>query len=121
MDPADIRAAVERILPVRKDIRTFNTSPIDLMAIPRDAPHPGNAHASINAMMDPAVVAPISNEAFYISANTAALPMMSRSLTDNPVVNVPDEVKRTLRAKPVLSKKVQRELTQALARFKAGR
>jgi len=168
MDPADIRAAVERILPVRKDIRTFNTAPIDLMAkgslcaammfsgdaliaarraaeshtavrlrylipkpgammsidvmaIPRDAPHPGNAHAWINAMMDPAVVAPISNETFYISANTAALPLMSKALTDNPVVNVPDEVKRTLRAKPVLSKEVQRELTQALARFKAAK
>ncbi|MBI5719617.1 MAG: polyamine ABC transporter substrate-binding protein [Burkholderiales bacterium] len=168
MDPADIRAAVERIAPARRHVRTFNTAPIDLMAkgslcvammfsgdamiaarraadshtpvtlryliprpgammsvdvmaIPRDAPHPANAHAWINAMLDPKVVAPISNETFYISANRAALPLMSRALVDDPVINVPDAVKRTLHAKPVLSKEVQRELTQALARFKAAR
>jgi hypothetical protein len=71
--------------------------------------------------MDPAVVAPISNETFYISANRGALPLMTQALTANPVIHVPDEVKRTLRPKPVLAKDVQRELTQALARFKAGR
>jgi putrescine transport system substrate-binding protein len=168
MEAQDIRAAVDRILPVRKDIRTFNTAPIDLMAkgslcvammfsgdamiaarranesntgvrlryiipkpgammsvdvmaIPRDAPHPGNAHAWINAMMDPATVARISNETFYISANKAALALTSRALTDNPMINVPDAVKQTLRAKPVLTKEVQRELTQGLARFKVGK
>jgi spermidine/putrescine-binding protein len=164
----DIRAAVERIRAVRRDIRTFNNSPIDLMAkgslcvammfsgdariaahraaesatgvklrylipkpgammsvdvmaIPRDAPHPANAHAWINAMLDPAVVAQISNETYYLSANTAALALTSKTLTDDPTINVPDQVKRTLRAKPVLDKAVQREMTQGLARFKAAK
>jgi spermidine/putrescine-binding protein len=168
MAPADIRSSVQRLLPVRKDIRTFNTAPIDLMAkgslcvammfsgdaliaarrasdahtpvrlrylipqpgammsvdvmaIPRDAPHPGNAHAWINAMMEPATVAQISNETFYLSANRAALPLTTKTLADDPLVNVPAAVKRTLRAKPVLTQEVQRELTQALARFKAAR
>jgi putrescine transport system substrate-binding protein len=94
---------------------------VDVMAIPRDAPHPGNAHAWINAMMDPATVARISNETFYLSANVAALPLMDQTLTGNPVINVPDAVKHTLHAKPVLGKEVQRDLTQALARFKVGR
>ncbi|ATE62184.1 polyamine ABC transporter substrate-binding protein [Thauera sinica] len=168
MDPADIRAAIDRLMPVRKYIRTFITAPIDqmakgslcaammfsgdamiaarraaesgtgariryfiprpgammsidVMAIPRDASHVGNAHAWINAMLDPAVIARISNETFYISANRAALPLMSRTLTEDPMINVPDEVKRTLRAKPVLGKDVQREMTQALGRFKSAR
>ena len=43
------------------------------------------------------------------------------TLRDDPVINVPEAVKRTLRAKPVLGKDVQRELTQALNRFKAAR
>lgn len=94
---------------------------VDVMAIPRDAPHPRNAHRWIDAMMDPATVAQISNETFYISANTAALALTAPALKDDPVINVPDEVKRTLRAKPVLSKEVQRELTQGLNRFKAAR
>jgi putrescine transport system substrate-binding protein len=168
MQAQDIRAAVDRILPVRRDVRTFNTAPIDLMAkgslcvammfsgdamiaarratesntgvqlryiipkpgammsvdvmaIPRDARHPDNAHVWINTMLDPAVAARISNETFYLSANQAALALTSKELTGNPMINVPDDVKRTLRAKPVLTKEVQRELTLGLARFKVGK
>ncbi|BAL22602.1 extracellular solute-binding protein family 1 [Azoarcus sp. KH32C] len=168
MDTADIRAAVERILPVRKDIRVFNSSPIDLMAkgsvcvammfsgdaliaarraaeshtganvrylipeqgammsvdvmaIPKDASHVDNAHAWINAMMDPKVIAEISNETFYISANRAALPLMSKEITGNPAINVPDDVKARLHPKPVLTKEVQREMTLALNRFKTSK
>ncbi len=168
MDPAEIKATVARILPVRRDIRTFNTAPIDqmakgslcaammfsgdtsiaarraaesgtgvklrylipdtgammsidVMAIPRDAPHPENALKWINAMMDPKVIAGISNETYYISANDAALPLTSKALTDNPVINVPAALKSRLHPKPVLTKEVQRDLTQALSRFKVGR
>ena len=167
MAPADIRAAVEQIRPARKNVRTFNSSPIDLvakgsvcvammfsgdamiagdrakesntgvkvqyiiprtgammsvdvMAIPKDAQHVANAHAWINAMMDPKVISKISNETFYISANTAALPLMSKSLTDNPMINVPADLKAVLHPKPVLTKDVQRELTRALSRFKTA-
>ncbi|WP_018989362.1 polyamine ABC transporter substrate-binding protein [Aromatoleum toluclasticum] len=168
MDPADIRAAVERIRPVRGDIRVFNSSPIDqmakgslcvammfsgdaliaarraaeshtganvrylipkvgammsvdVMAIPRDAPHVANAHAWINAMLDPRVVARISNETYYLSANKAALPLTAAEITGNPAINVPEALKLRLHAKPVLTKEVQRELTQALNRFKTAK
>lgn len=168
MDPADIRAAVERIRPVRGDIRVFNSSPIDqmakgslcvammfsgdaliaarrateshtganvrylipkvgammsvdVMAIPRDAPHVANAHAWINAMLDPRVVARISNETYYLSANKAALPLTAAEITGNPAINVPEALKLHLHAKPVLTKEVQRELTQALNRFKTAK
>ena len=94
---------------------------VDVMAIPRDAPHPLNAHRWIDAMMDPATVARISNETFYFSANADALPLTSRALTDDPAINPSASVRDRLRPKPVLDKDVQRELTQALARFKAGR
>ena len=93
---------------------------VDVMAIPKDAQHVANAHAWINAMMDPKVISKISNETFYISANTAALPLMSKSLTDNPMINVPADLKAVLHPKPVLTKDVQRELTRALSRFKTA-
>lgn len=93
---------------------------VDVMAIPRDAPHPGHAHRWIDAMMDPATVARISNETFYFSANIDALALTSRALVDDPAINPPPAVRQRLRPKPVLEKDVQRELTQALARFKAG-
>lgn len=167
MDPAQVDAAVARILPVRRYIRTFNSSPIDqmakgslcaammfsgdtmiaakraaesrsgvklrylipdagammsidVMAIPRDAPHPGNALKWINAMMDPAVIAEISNQTYYLSANLGALALTSKALTDNPVINVPAAARRRLHPKPVLTQAVQRDLTRALSRFKSG-
>ena len=165
MDAATIRTATEHLRPVRGDIRSFNTSPIeqmakgslcvammfsgdariaahraagtnvqlryliprsgammsvDVMAIPRDAPHPDQAHVWIDAMLDPVTVAQISNETFYLSANRDALALTSSALTADPMINLPDAVKRRLHAKPVLSREVQRELTQALARFKAA-
>lgn len=168
MAPADIKAAIDKIKPARKSIRTFNSSPIDLMAkgslcaammfsgdahiamnkaqesksganikyiipkmgammsidvmaVPKDAGHPGNAHAWINAMMDPKVVAAISNETFYISANKQALPLMDKKLTDDPTINVPDAMKQKLHAKPVLSKEVQRDMSTAFNQFKTAK
>lgn len=166
MDADSIRAALEHLRPVRADIRSFNTSPIeqmakgslcvammfsgdariaaqrasatgvqlryliprsgammsvDVMAIPRDAPHPHNAHLWIEAMLDPATVAQVSNETFYLSANRSALALTSTALTADPTLNVPVADRRRLHAKPVLSREAQRELTQALARFKASR
>lgn len=93
---------------------------VDVMAIPRDAPHPAHAHRWIDAMMDPATIARISNETFYFSANADALPLTSRALTDDPAINPGAAVREKLRPKPVLDQHTQRELTQALARFKAG-
>ena len=101
--------------------RTGAMMSIDVMAIPKDAQHVGNAHAWINTMMDPQVISKISNETFYISANTAALPMMDKALTDNPMINVPDDLKAVLHPKPVLTQVVQRELTRALSRFKTAK
>ena len=72
-------------------------------------------------MLDPATIAQISNETFYLSANRAALPLMSKALTDDPMINVPDDLKRRLHPKPVLAKDVQRDMTQALGRFKSAR
>jgi spermidine/putrescine-binding protein len=94
---------------------------IDVMAIPRDAMHRENAHLWIDTMLEPRVVAEISNETFFLSANKAALPLVSKELADDPMINVSDAVKRVLHPKPVLTKETQRELTQALARFKTAK
>ena len=48
----------------------------DMLAIPADAKHPHNAHAFLNYLMRPEVMAPITNYVAYASANEAALPMV---------------------------------------------
>ena len=56
---------------------------IDMMAIPKDAPHPGNALAFIDYVLRPPVIAAISNTVAYANPNTAgdARSSMRRSAT----------------------------------------
>ena len=46
------------------------------MAIPADAPHPDNAHAFLNYLMEPEVIAKVSNKIGYANGNLASLPYL---------------------------------------------
>lgn len=41
----------------------------DVMAVPTDAPHPNNAHAFINFLLDPAIAAENSNAIHFPNGN----------------------------------------------------
>ncbi len=45
----------------------------DFLAIPVDAPHPENAHKFINYILEPEIVAAITNYVFYANPNLPAL------------------------------------------------
>ncbi|MFM7225793.1 MAG: PotD/PotF family extracellular solute-binding protein [Actinomycetota bacterium] len=64
----------------------------DVMAIPTDAPHPDNAHAFMNYILEPEVGAALSNYVQYGSPNRAALPFIDRELVDNPLIYPPPEI-----------------------------
>src|SRR5690606_23241125 len=49
---------------------------IDVVAIPKDARHPGNAHAFIDYLMQPEVIAAITDSVAYANANLAATPLI---------------------------------------------
>jgi putrescine transport system substrate-binding protein len=61
----------------------------DMLAIPKDAPHPENAHLFINYLMDPAVIADISNHIGFANANTAATPLLDPAIAADPVIFPP--------------------------------
>src|ERR1700677_1122902 len=63
----------------------------DMLAIPKDAPHPDSAYAFMNYMMTPAVIADISNFKRYANGNAAAQPLVSASVNDDPGVDAPVE------------------------------
>lgn len=54
---------------------------VDTFAIPKDAPHPDNAHRFLDFMMRPEVMAEISNELFYPNALPASRPLLDGALT----------------------------------------
>lgn len=68
----------------------------DVMAIPKDAPNPAGAHAFIAHILDPKVVAAVSNFVFYANPNPAAMQYLTPELRDDPGVYPPTEVKKHL-------------------------
>ncbi|MGH8104880.1 MAG: extracellular solute-binding protein, partial [Arenimonas sp.] len=67
----------------------------DMMAIPKTAKHPKNAHLFLNYLMRPDVIAEISNYKFYLNANTASTPLLNKDITEDPMVNPSTEIINT--------------------------
>lgn len=57
----------------------------DMMAIPKDAPHPEAALKWINFIEDPKTSAAITNEVFYPTANRASLPLVQPEIAKDPI------------------------------------
>lgn len=80
----------------------------DMLAIPKDAKHPDNAHKFIDFLMRPAVIAEISNYVAYASGNAASLELVDEEVRDNPGVYPPPEVMEKLYPLKVLPPEVDR-------------
>jgi putrescine transport system substrate-binding protein len=91
------------------------------MMIPSDAPHPGNAHAFINYLMEPKVIAAISNEVAYANANRAATELVDESVRNDPGVYPSEETKQRLVTIQVVPNKVQRTKVRTWTRIKTGK
>lgn len=68
----------------------------DLVAIPVDAPHPENAHRFIDYLLEPTVIAEISNTVGQANGNAASLPYVAESVRDDPTIYPSEEVYRRL-------------------------
>jgi spermidine/putrescine transport system substrate-binding protein len=64
---------------------------VDLLVIPKDAPHAANAHRFIDHVLDAEAGAALSNAVRYGSPNAAAKPLIDEELLNDPVVYPPDE------------------------------
>jgi len=92
----------------------------DMLAIPKDAKHPDNAHKFINYLLRPDVMAGISNYVQYASANKASLATVDKTLLDNPAVYPPEETKKKLFSLAVLPPDVDRLFTRIWTTLKTG-
>ena len=123
----DMLQARDRADEANNDVHIAYTVPkegavlwIDLMMIPSDAPHPDNAHAFINYMMEPKVIAAISNEVAYANANRAATELVDESVRTDPGVYPSEETKQRLVTIQLVPDKVQRQKVRAWTRIKTG-
>ena len=90
------------------------------MAIPKDAPHPKNAHAFIDFLLQPEVIAGISDYVGYANPNTAATALMDPDIAQNPGVYPPQEPLAKLVDPVSLPAALQRERVRAWTSIKSG-
>lgn len=69
---------VQALMPKKGGLLFF-----DVMAIPSDAAHPGNAHTFINYLMRPEVQASLTNTVFYANPNKEGMKFVKPELANN--------------------------------------
>lgn len=92
----------------------------DFMAIPADAPHPDNAHKFINYIMEPEVVAAITNYVFYANPNIPALEYVDDEVKNNPGIYPPAETIAKAFVMQAHSPEYEEILTRTWTRIKTG-
>lgn len=100
--------------------REGSTLWFDAIGIPADAPHPANAHAFLNFLMEPEVIAAISQQIRYANGNADARAIMGESLTGDPAIYPPAETIEKLQPFKTHTPAYSRELNRAWTRIKSG-
>ena len=93
----------------------------DMVAIPADAANPAGAHAFMNFLMRPEIMASITNEVQFPNGNAAATPLVDKDITSAPGVYPPADVLAKLYAFTDLPPGVQRTMTRSWTKIKSGR
>ncbi len=93
----------------------------DLMAIPADAKNVKEAHAFINYLLDPAVIAKVSDYVGYANPNTQAGKLMDQEVFTDESVYPPQEVLDRLYISAELPPKIQRQMTRSWTKIKSGK
>ena len=92
----------------------------DMLAIPKDGPHPDAAYAYLNYIMDPKVTADISNFKRYANANAASAPYVQDSVRNDPGIYPPPELRQKLAVQLAVSPDQTRAITRLWQKFKTG-
>lgn len=114
-DTTSTYSEVEYVIP-----REGAPSYFDTAAIPADAPHPDNAHAFLDFLMQPEVIAGVTNTVGYANANLLATPFVDVEVREDPAVYPSAEVRARLHPSRMHSQEYQRELGRAWTRVRTG-
>jgi putrescine transport system substrate-binding protein len=93
----------------------------DVYAIPKDAPHPNNAHAFINFMEQPEVAAANSNFINYANGNAASLQFVNDDVKNDPGIYPTPDVKAKLFPDLAETEEFTRLLNRTWTRFTTGK
>lgn len=93
---------------------------VDLLVIPADAPHVEAAHRFIDFLMEPAVIAEVTNAAKFANANRQAGPFVEPAVRNDPLVYPPAEVRARLHLVPAESLQYARLRSRMWMRVRSG-
>jgi putrescine transport system substrate-binding protein len=94
---------------------------LDAFLIPADAPHPEAAHKFIAFMLDPKIIAEVTNDIHYGNDNRAAAPFIDKDILDDPAIYPPPEVEARLYQSLEVNGPTERLRTRTWTRIKTGK
>jgi putrescine transport system substrate-binding protein len=92
----------------------------DMLVIPRDAPHVDNAHLFLNYLMNPQVIANITNFIGNANANSAATPLLDASTMADPAIYPPPDQQQRLFVQVEDPPERMRAITRVWQKFKTA-
>lgn len=93
----------------------------DMMAMPKDAPNPDNAHTFMNFIMEPEVIAKASNFVTYPNGNREGMKLVDPEVKADPNLFPTDEIKAKLFVITPHDQRTQRALTRLWTDVLKGR
>ncbi|RJG12549.1 polyamine ABC transporter substrate-binding protein [Pseudomonas cavernicola] len=93
----------------------------DMLAIPADAANVEGAHAFLNFLLKPEIMAEITNEVQFPNGNAAATPLVDEAIRNDPGIYPTAETMKKLYAFPDLPANVQRTMTRSWTKIKSGK
>lgn len=94
---------------------------IDVMAVPKDAPHPENAHRFIDFILRPDVIAPITNSVGYANAVPASEALVDPEIRSDAAIYPPEEVRKKFFMVSPAPRDYERSRTRSWTRVKTNR
>lgn len=90
---------------------------VDLLVIPADAPHPDAAYRFLDYLMEPAVIAAVTNMTNYANANRDATALVDPAVRADPGIYPPEDVRSRLHLVPGESQAYTRARVAAWTRI----
>lgn len=92
----------------------------DMMTIPKDTINIDETYQFINYLLEPAVIAKISNKTFYANGNVKSLPLINKEIKNNPGIYPPKSIIEKLFILKVQNKDIDRIRTRSWIKIKIG-
>jgi len=106
---------IQALIPKNGGVLFFDT-----MAIPADAPRPGNAHKFIDYILRPEVHAGLTNKVFYANPNLESRKHVRADVASNPSVFLSPADMARMVAPDSLNNDMRRLMTRTYTAFKTG-